>query len=134
MKMSKIIHINYFRDPHCFYFKFDDDLHDSELQRLEDQISKYAQNKVQHQTEPSTLQPGDYVAAYEISWGKWVRAIVRGDISKFNCLQLWAVDHGKLFRTANKNVVSLPQHLIDVEVKSVHRGSLFGISPANLVR
>lgn len=132
--MTKIIHINYFRDPHCFYFKFDDDLHDNDLQRLEDRISKYARDEVQKQSEQASFKAGDFVAAHEISWGKWVRAIVRSDIPNFDCLELWAFDHGKLFRTAHKNVVPLPQHLIDEKVNGVHRGSLYGVSPANLVR
>lgn len=133
--MSRIIHVNHFFDPHCFYFKFDDDLHDANLQRLEDELTKYArEEKLKDRSEPTTFVPDDIVAAYEISWSKWVRASVRGYDEHFQCYQLWAIDHGKLFRTPPDNVVALPEHLIntDTEVKGAVRGSLFGVSPAKI--
>lgn len=130
--MSRIIHVNHFFDPHCFYFKFDDDLHDQDLQRLEDELSKNAREKLIDQNEPIVYTPDDIVAAYEISWSKWVRASVRGYDEHFQCYQLWAIDHGKLFRTQPKNIVPLPEHLVDTKVRGAVRGSLNGISPSKI--
>lgn len=130
--MARIIHIMNFINPHCFFFKFDDDLHDSQLQNLEDEISTFARSKV-NESIKYTPKKGDIVAAYEISWGKWIRAEVRINLNKFERCQLWAIDHGKHFQTAYKNIVQMPQHLIDREAKGVHQGSIFGISPACLV-
>lgn len=131
--MSHSIHINYFLNPYCFYFKFDNDLHNEDLQHLEDEISKYARDQIKELTEPVTVSTGDTVAAYEISWGKWVRAHVRYYDDRFKYYQLWAIDHGKLFRTGNRNVIVLPQHLIDKKVKGVARGSLYSVCPSELV-
>lgn len=130
--MSKIVHITHFIDPHCFYFKFDDDLHDPQLQSLEDEITKFARNK---ETESNvTFNVGDTVAAYQIAWGKWVRAEVRANLTEFERCHLWAIDHGKHFQTTYKNIIALPQHLIDMVTKGVHRGSIYGANPGRLVR
>lgn len=67
--MARDIHIIHFIDPHCFYFKFDDDLHDTQLQEIEDEISTYARKKVS-EAEQFTPIEGEIVAAYQISWGK----------------------------------------------------------------
>lgn len=132
--MSKVIYISYFLNPYCFYFKFDDDLHDDGLQCLEDNISKYARKKTgQNNDENPSIAVGDTVAAYVIPWSKWVRAVVRCDLDRLKCYELWAIDHGKKFRTAYKNVIELPEHLANENVIGVHRGSFYGVSPAKLV-
>lgn len=132
--MSKVIYISHFLNPYCFYFKFDDDLHDDGLQCLEDKISKYARDKIgQNNDGKLSIAVGDTVAAYVIPWGKWVRSVVRCDLDRLKCFELWAIDHGKKFRTAYKNVVELPAHLANENVIGVHRGSFYGVSPAKLV-
>lgn len=131
--MSRIIHITHFVDPHCFFFKFDDDLHDKQLQCLEDELSTFARNKVNEQNE-FNAKVGDVVAAYEISWGKWVRAEIRANLNHVARCQLWAIDHGKLFQTAYKNIVPLPQNLIDTIVTGVHQGSIYEVCPAKQAR
>ncbi|XP_055313290.1 uncharacterized protein LOC129574820 [Sitodiplosis mosellana] len=129
LKMSRIIHITHFVDPHCFFFKFDDDLHDTQLQILEEEISSFARDKVNDQKE-FTAKAGDFVAAYEIAWGKWVRAEICANLNHLERCQLWAIDHGKLFQTAYKNIIPLPPNLIDKNVIGVHQGSIYGASPA----
>lgn len=133
--MAKTIYISYFLNPYCFYFKFDDDLHNEDLQCLEDKISKYARDEMrQNNDEKASIAVGDTVAAYVVPWGKWVRSIiVRCDLNRSKCYELWAIDHGKKFRTAYRNVVKLPEDLANESVIGVHRGSLHGISPAKLV-
>lgn len=132
--MSKIIHICHFLNPYCFYFKFDDDLHDDGLGRLEDEISKYARDKInQSSDEKTTIAVGYTVAAYVISWGKWVRSVIRSDLDIWNCYELWAIDHGRPFRAAHGNVVVLPVHLANGKFNGARRGSVYGLSPAKLV-
>lgn len=132
--MSKAVHISYFLNPYCFYFKFDDDLHGGDLQCLEDKISKYARDEIHRNCDKkASIVVGDTVAAYVIPWGKWVRSIVQCDLNTLECFQLWAIDHGKKIRTAYKNVVKLPEDLANVNVIGIHRGSLYGVSPAKLV-
>lgn len=132
--MSKVIHISYFLNPYCFYFKFDDDLHDEGLQSLEDKISKYARDEIRKDSDsPESIVVGNTVAAYVIPWGKWVRSVVQCDLNSLKCYELWAVDHGKKFRAAYKNVVKLPEDMAKENVIGVYRGSLYGVSPAKLV-
>lgn len=133
--MSPAIYITHFENPHCFYFKFDEDLHDAGLQSLEDDITKYARCKLNDNaaTAPAKCEIRDTVAAFEASWGKWVRAEIRNNLTSLECYQLWAVDHGKAFRTAYKNVVPLPPDLSDRKVKGARQGSIYGVLPAKLV-
>lgn len=132
--MSRVIHISYFLNPYCFYFKFDDDLHDEGLQCLEDEISKFARDKVRQCSDKrGSVTVGDTVAAYVIPWGKWVRSIVQRNLNSLKSFELWAVDHGKKFRAAYENVVKLPEDMANKSVIGVHRGSLYGVSPAKLV-
>lgn len=133
--MSQTIYITHFENPHCFYFKFDRDLHDIELQSLEDEITKYARCKFNENTPAnwSKCDIGDTVAAYETTWGKWVRAKVRSNLKDLECYQLWAVDHGRIFRTAYKNVIPLQKDLIERRVKGAQRGSIYGVTSAKLV-
>lgn len=132
--MSKTINISYFLNPYCFYFKFDDDLHDSSLQSLEDKISKYACDEIkQNNNEKPSIAVGDVVVAYLIPWSKWVRAVVRCDFDRLKCYELWAIDHGKVFRAAYKNVVKLPESLAKEEFAGIRRGSFYGVAPAKLV-
>lgn len=133
--MAQIIHISYFLNPYCFYFKFDDELHDDNLQCLEDELSKYAHHEIKQNNgeKPTSMAVGDLVAAYVIPWCKWVRAVVRCDLNSLNSYELWAIDHGKLFRTAYKNVIVLPDQFNQRTSMGVHRGSLYSVSPAKLV-
>lgn len=131
--MSKVIHISHFINPHCFYFKFDEDLQDTDLQRLEDEIKIFARSKVNETTELATIKHGDIVAAYEITWGKWMRAVVVSNLESLKRFQLWAIDHGRFFRAPHKHVHRLPPNLIDAKVKGVCRGSIYGVCPAKLV-
>lgn len=132
--MSKKIHISHFINPYCFYFKFDDGLHDNSLQLLENEVSNYARAEISRRN--GAAQPisiDDTVAAFEISWGKWVRAIVRSNVESHESYELWAIDHGRIFQTAYANVVSLPEHLANETAKMIHRGSVYGLAPAQLV-
>lgn len=133
--MSQTILITHFENPNCFYFKFDHDLHDVELQCLEDEICKYARCKYSENTTNSWSECdiGDTVAAYETTWGKWVRAQVRDNLTDLECYQLWAVDHGKMFQTTYRNVIPLQSNLSNRQVKGVFRGSIYGVTPAKLV-
>lgn len=130
--MSRIVHIHHFVNPHCFYFKFADDLHDDQLHILEEEISKCAHELVKQNVsfEPQT---GDIVAAYVVSWNKWVRAQVLENLIAFERYKLWALDHGTVFQTDYTNVVSLPEPLKDKIIKGVNRGCIYGISPAKMV-
>ncbi|XP_031616719.1 uncharacterized protein LOC116336748 [Contarinia nasturtii] len=130
--MSRIIHIIDFIDPHCFYFKFDDDLHDTKLQNLEDEIANYARTKLKETTQFNAVE-GDTVAAYQISWAKWIRAKVLENFEDLKRCKLWAIDHGQIFETAHKNILPLPQNFSDKTVNGVFRGCIYGMSPANLV-
>lgn len=133
--MARVIYITHFLNPNCFYFKFDDDLHDIELQNLEDEITKSARSKF-HAIDAVTLNDcdiGETVAAYETTWGKWVRAEVREHLRDIGCYQLWAIDHGKLFRAAYKHVTSLSRELSEKSLNTVHRGSIYGVVAAKLV-
>lgn len=65
------IHVTHFVNPHCFYFKFDSDLHDDQLQILEDEISKTAHSLIKN-GETIARNKGDVVAAYVTQWSKWV--------------------------------------------------------------
>lgn len=133
--MSKVIHISYFLNPNCFYFKFDDDLHDDILQNLEQKISTYAHDKIKQITgeSSSSIGVGDLVGAYIIPWGKWVRAMVRCDLKDSKTFELWAIDNGKLFGTEYKNVIPLPEQYNNPNVMGVHRGSIYGCSAAKFV-
>lgn len=131
--MSRIIHITHFVSPHCFYFKFDDDLHDNQLQDLEIEISKHARQKINENIEFKPAD-GDIVAAFVTKWSKWIRAQLRANLVDFERYELWSIDHGQIFQTQYKNVIPLPQNLIEREVKGVHQGCIHGISPAKLVR
>lgn len=132
--MSKVIHISHFVNPFCFYFKFDENLQDTDLQRLEDEIKIFARSKVSNETfDLVPLKEGDIVAAYEITWGKWMRAVVVSNLESLKRYQLWSVDHGKYFRSPHKHVIPLPPNLIEEQVKGIHRGSIYGVCPAKLV-
>lgn len=132
--MSKVIHISYFLNPYCFYFKFDDELHDGDLQRLEDKISKNARDEMHQSSDKrAPIAVGDTVAAYVIPWSKWVRSVVQCDLKSLECYEVWAIDHGKKIRAAYKNVVKLSADLANEHVIGVHRGSFYGVAPARLV-
>lgn len=62
-----------------------------------------------------------------------VRAQICDDLTDFGKYKLWAYDHGRIFETNYKNVVSLPTEIIDQKIKRIRRGSVYGISPAKLV-
>lgn len=129
--MSRLIQITYFVNPYCFYFKYTDDLHNEEFAEFEEKISKHARHQLGVTTD-YTPKRGNIVAAFQCDWGKWVRAKVRSNITNVQSYELWAVDYGKVFWTSHKNIVQLPQHLID-RVPIVHQGSLYGICPSKRV-
>lgn len=131
--MSRIVHIHHFVDPHCFYFKFADDLHDEQLQILEEEISKTA-HEIVKKNKLYASQNGDIVAAYVVAWNKWVRAQVLENLTHFERYKLWALDHGTIFQTDYTNVVSLPTDLKEKIIKGVNRGCIYGITPAKMVR
>lgn len=131
--MSRIIHVTHFVNPYCFYFKFDDDLHDDMLQDLEIEISNCARRKIGKNAQFKPVD-GDIVAAFVTSWSKWVRAQLRANLVDFERYELWAIDHGKMFETEYNNVVPLPDELIQRNVKGVSQGCIHGIHPARLVR
>lgn len=70
--IDSTVHVTHFVNPHCFYFKFDSDLHDDELQILEEEISRTAHSLVKS-TETIERSKGDVVAAYVTQWNKWVK-------------------------------------------------------------
>lgn len=131
--MSRLIHITNFQNPNSFYFKFDDDLHDSQLHEVEDELAKYARAEIKKPNKLSNFVIGDAVAAYEISWGKWVRAKICAHLNELNRYQLWAIDHGRSFQATCSNILPLPPHIAGATANGVSQGSLYGITPAKLV-
>lgn len=70
---AKLIHIIEFEHPYCFRFKFDDDLHDEKLQKVEDEICAFARREVKN-TEKIDYKADDQVAVYQVVWGKWMHS------------------------------------------------------------
>lgn len=131
------IHITYYRNPHCFYFKFHDELFDDDLLQLETEIAKQA-NGVRKANLGRVFRPfvGFIVAAYIIYYGKWVRAKVvkLPTESHPNQFVVWAVDHGVFLTVPGQYISTLTMDLIRREVKGVvAQGSLFGLMPAKTV-
>lgn len=128
---TNIIHITHFVNPHCFHFKFHNDLLDEQLKSLEDRIADRAKDEVKRDIEP-TFQENDIVGAFYILWSKWIRAQVKtingggGD----NKYKVWAIDHGQLIESCGDLMFLLPDHLKNEKVNGTFQGGIYKYMPA----
>lgn len=137
---SAAIYITHFLNPYCFHFKFQNELFSEELHQLETTIAEQA-NRLRRAHVPGRSRQfkprvGYTIAAYLLESGKWVRARVvdKQPVDGDSIYDLWAIDHGFLFRVSGHLICPLDQELYTRKVKgSVAQGSIFGLVPAREV-
>lgn len=140
---KRAIFISDFRNPHCFYFKFYDEQFNEQLKLFEDKLAEHAWIKMRNNINSNVnrFEPklNDIIAVFNVSWSKWVRAIVKNVSVHFAGQEtkqyvLWAIDNGQYIKSFDKNsLVPLPVELRNVKVGGVYQGSIHGYRPAILV-
>lgn len=140
---KKTIFISNFLNPNCFYFKNYDGMLNGQLKVLEDEVAEHAWNRMRNNINSkfNLFEPklNDIIAVYNISWSKWVRAMVKkisvdSSGEKRKQYDLWSIDHGQFINSFDNNsLVSLPVDLRNRKIISVLQGSIYGYGPASLV-
>lgn len=135
----RAIFISDFLNPHCFFFKFYDEKFNEQLKLFENDLSEHAWAKRRNLVTSFEPKLNDIIAVYNISWSKWVRAVVK-EVSVYFPGQegiqyvLWAIDHGQYVKAFDKNsLVPIPVELRNCNFASVYQGSIHGYGPAILV-
>lgn len=131
-----LIHITHFFNPNHFWFKFTDTFqsNDDELSKLDAKIHEQVAQQ-QHEKKKS-WRIGDIIAAYNITWNKWVRGRVENVIEMKNGTPryfLWALDYGTPMNVIGNYTRELPRKLADHKIFAVTEGCIYGIVPAEQV-
>lgn len=135
----RAIFISDFLNPNCFYFKFYDEQFNEQLKLFEDKLAEHAWIRRKHNINRFEPKLNDIIAVFNISWSKWVRAIVK-NVSVHSAEQrtkqyvLWAIDNGQYIKSFDGNgLVPLPLELRNFQVGGLYQGSIHGYRPAILV-
>lgn len=131
-----LIHITHFFDPNHFWFKFTDPIQSNEaaLSKLDAKIHEHAA-KQRHEKSKS-WRIGDIIAAYNITWNKWVRGKVENVIEMENGTPryfLWALDYGTPLNVIGNYTRDLPQKLAQHRIFAVNEGCIYRMAPAEQV-
>lgn len=131
-----LIHITHFFDPNHFWFKFTDPIQSNEaaLSKLDAKIHEHAAQQRHEKTKSWRI--GDIIAAYNITWNKWVRGKVENVIEMENGTPryfLWALDYGTPLNVIGNYTRDLPQKLAQHRIFAVNEGCIYGIAPAEQV-
>lgn len=133
---KSLIHVTHFLNPHHFYYKYENDIFDEELNELEYKIQLHALRWRKTKTENIKANIGEIVAAYNITWNKWFRAKVY-DIIQDDCeiikYKVWAIDHGTPHEIITSWLTPLPIELAENGVKHIHEGAIINYMPAERV-
>lgn len=131
-----LIYITHFFNPHHFWFKYVDENESNqvELCELDAKIHQYATKC--RPSKKLSWRIGDIIAAYNVTWNKWVRGKVENVIEVENGTPrylLWAIDYGLPMNVIAIYTSPLPKELAEFKSCSVYEGCSYGIMPATQV-
>lgn len=138
--VKKVIKITQIDSPHKFWYKYcNDAVQDRLINKLEREITDYA-NELLARTDPlPTLREGDVVAVHHYDWHKWIRGksgrlkMAKKD-SEVDSIYIWAIDYGCKLLVPLHQVLPLTD--VDLAYRrpiNVHIGGLSNIVPATIV-